>query len=102
MALIRLGMVFRAQHTGKRPGPLAHLIFDCAKRAGPPHTFARLLDELELAAARRELDGPQAAPIEKVDRVWQIITIHTKKGREQISFGTVRNHFTKARKILLA
>lgn len=102
MVLLRLGADFRANHVGKRPGPLAHLIFDCARRAGPPYTFARLLDELELAAARRELHGVAASPVERVDRVWEQVTIHLpKQGRVQVPFSTVRNHMTKAKKILL-
>lgn len=103
MRLIRLGVAFRAQHGGKRPGPLANLILDCAKRAGAPYSFPRLLDELELDAARRELHGVAGSPIEKVDRVWQLLTVHLpKRGRVQVPFGTIQNHLTAARKSLLA
>lgn len=102
LTLIRLGEAFRAQHAGKRPGPLAHLVLDCARRGGPPYTFARLLDELELAAARRELHGEAASPVEKVDRVWQLLTVHLpKRSRVQVPFGTIKNHLSAARKILL-
>lgn len=103
MTLIRLGQRFQENHVGKRPGPLAHLILDCARRAGPPYSFAKLLDELELSAARRELHGVAESPVEKVDRVWQLMTVHLpKRGRVQVPFRTIQNHLTASKKILLA
>lgn len=102
LTLIRLGQKFQAQHTGKRPGPLAKLVLDCARRGGPPFTFAKLLDEMELSAARRELHGEAASPVEKVDRVWQLVTIHLpKQGRVQKPWSTLQNHFTAAKKNLV-
>lgn len=101
LVLLRLGVKFKAQQVGKRPGFLARLVLDCARRAGPPYSFKQLLDELELEAARRELNGEKASPVEKIDRVWQLITIHAPK-RAQIPFGTIRNHLTHAKKTLQA
>lgn len=98
LGLIRIGLRFREQQVGKRPGILSRLVLECARRIGKPYSFAQLLDELELEAARRDLYGEQASPVEKVDRIWQLVTIHTKKGREQKPFGTVRNHLTRAKK----
>lgn len=100
LGLLRMGILFKKQQQGKRPGILSRLVLTCAKRVGPSCSFASLLDELSLEAARRDLHGVQASPVEKVDRIWDLITIHTKRGREQIPFGTVRNHLTDARKIL--
>lgn len=99
--LVRMGVYFKANHIGKRPGALSRLILDCTRRAGPPYTFARLLDELSLEAARRELHGERASPVEKVDRIWELVTIHLpKQGRVQVPFATVRNHLTTAKKII--
>lgn len=97
LGLVRMGLVFQSQQCGRRPGVLANLVLNCARRAGKPHTFAKLLGELEIEAARRELRGEQASPIEKVDRVWQLVTLHTKAGREQKPFGTIRWHLTQAK-----
>lgn len=101
LGLARLGMRFKAQHIGRRPGKLSRLVLDCARRAGPPYTFARLLDELSLEAARRELNGERASPVERVDRIWELITIHVpRQGRVQVPFGTLRNRLTTAKKII--
>ena len=100
--LLRLALIGQAfdQRKGRRPGQLAHLVMDCAKRGGRPFSFEQLLHELELCAARRDLHGESASPVEKVDRVFELMTFHTKKGREQKPFGTLRNHLTKAKKII--
>jgi hypothetical protein len=103
LTLIRLGQRFRMNHVGKRPGALSRLICDCARRGGPPFTFEKLLGELELGAARRELHGEAASLVEKVDRVWGLATVHLpKRGRVQVPFSTLRNHLTQAKNILLA
>ncbi|MDZ4202790.1 MAG: hypothetical protein U1C96_11675 [Gallionella sp.] len=103
ISVIRIGIKFKHQHGGKKPGALSRLVLDCARRAGPPHSFEQLIAEMELSAARRELYGECASPIEKIDRVWQLATIHLpKRGRVQVPFGTVRNHLTSAKKLLSA
>jgi len=104
MELVRIGSKFeRQQHIGKRPGCLAQLVLDCAGRTGPPYSFAQLLDQLELEAARRELDGERASPIEKVDRIWQLVTVHLPgQGRVQKPFKTLQNHLTDSKKKLRA
>lgn len=98
--LVRIGIQFQEQQVGKRPGALSRLILDCSRRIGKPYSFAQLLDELELEAARRNLHGEQASPVEKVDRIFELVTIHLKQVRRQVPFGTVRNHLTKAKNIL--
>jgi len=99
LGLVRIGIRFKTQQVGRRPGTLSLLILDCARTIGRP-TFAKLLKELELHAARRNLHGESASCVEKVDRVWQLVTVHTKQGREQIPFATVRNHLTIAKKTI--
>ena len=100
---VRIGIKFKLQHDGKKPGALSRLVIECARRAGPPYSFEQLIEEMELSAARRDLHGEQASPIEKIDRIWQLATIHLpKRGRVQVPFGTVRNHLTRAKKILCA
>lgn len=100
--LVRIGIKFqRQQHAGKRPGHLAQLVLDCAKSAGPPYSFAQLLDQLELEAARRQLHGERASPVEKIDRIWQLATVHLpKRGRVQVPFKTLQNHLTDTKKKL--
>jgi len=101
MLLLRLGLRFRLQQVGKRPGTLSLLVLDCARRAGPPYSFDQLLDELENEAARRNLCGEQASHVECVNRVWQLATIHLpKQGRVQKTFAVLRWHLTNAKKIL--
>jgi len=101
--LLRLALIGQRfdQRKGKSPGQLAHLVLTCAKRAGRPYSFEQLLHELELEAARRDLYGEAASPVEKVDRVFELMTFHTKNSREQKPFGTLRNHLTRAKKIIL-
>lgn len=101
LLLIRLGQRFRSQQVGKRPGTLSLLVLDCARRAGPPYSFDGLLCQLELLAVQREQEGERASPVEKVSRVWQLLTFHhPRTGRMQIPFSTLRNHLTNAKKIL--
>lgn len=102
LALVRIGIKFeRQQHIGKRPGCLAQLVLDCARRAGPPYSFAQLLDQLELEAARRELHGEQASAVERIDRIWQLATVHLpRRGRVKVPFKTLQNHLTDSKKKL--
>ena len=102
LSLIRLGEQFRAQQVGKRPGPLARLVLDCARRAGPQWSFAAVLDQLELEAARREINGERASPVEKLDRIFELVTLHMKRGRVQVPFASLRRHLTAAKIILRA
>lgn len=103
LGVVRLGLQFQQQHTGKKPGYLANFVLDCAQRAGPPYSFDHLLFEFNRLAAQRESDGERASPVEKVSRSYQLVTLHIpKKGRVQVSFGTLRNHLTAAKKRLAA
>jgi hypothetical protein len=95
MNLVRLGLSFeQQQRLGKRPGFLKGYLL---KLIGQIEnlTFDQLLEELELEAVRRDMHGTEASPIEKVDRVWQIVTYHhPRNGRQQLTFKTIRNKFT--------
>lgn len=97
--LVRLGAKFKAQHRGRRRGSLHRHIVNVVSGMKAPITFAGLLEDLELAAARRELRGVSASPIEKVDRVFELVTFHDPRaGRRQVTFGRLRNIFTSAKK----
>lgn len=101
LGLLRLGVAFNKQHSGKKPGALSRLVLDCARRGGPPYSFAQLLYELQYEAASRQQHGERASPVEKLDRAFQLVTIHLpKQGRRQIDFRIIRNHLTKAKKII--
>lgn len=97
--LLRLGVAFRAQRCGRRLGFFQRYLQDIIDRLGESVTMAGVLEELEVAAARRNLDGPTASPIEKIDRIWQIVTYHhPKRGRVQITFKTLQNKITLCKK----
>lgn len=93
--LVRLGLSFeQQQRLGKRPGFLKGYLLKLLARIENP-TFDRLLEELELEAVRRGMHGDAASPIEKVDRIWQLVTYHhPRTGRQQLTFKTIRNKFT--------
>lgn len=97
--LVRLGLSFRAQQAGKRPGALAGLVLDRARRAGPPYSFAQLLDELETDAA--QVGADVCSPCDSVNRVRELAVFHLPcRGRAEVPFGTLRRHLTTAKIIL--
>lgn len=99
LRLVAVGAAFRAQQRGRRPGFLRRYVAQLAARLPSPPTFAALLDELEFEAARRSLHGEQASPVEKVNRVWELVTIHTPRNDERkVPFKTLRNVLTACRK----
>ena len=105
LELVRIGTKFRQQqHAGRRPGYLHRYIASLVERLDKSSvTFECLLEELEMEAARRNLGADDAAltPVEIVNRVWELMTYHhPKRGRLQVAFGTLRNHFTAAKKQL--
>lgn len=101
LRLVRIGIAFNDQHAGKKPGALHKLVLECARRGGPPYSFEQLLVELGLEAVRRDLYGECASPVEKVDRAMNLVTVHLpKQGERQIDFRIIRNHLTKAKKII--
>lgn len=97
--LLRLGQAFKEQQRGRRPGFLHGFVLQLIKRIEAPVTFAKLLDELQLEATRREMYGEDGRPIEKVNRVWEVVTYHhPRKGAQQVAFKTLRNKFTTCKK----
>jgi hypothetical protein len=93
MNVVRLGLSFQRQQTvGKRPGFLKVYLLKLLPTIEGPVTFDRLLHELELEAARRDMYGTEASPIEKVDRVWELVSFwHPRLGRQQLTFKSIRN-----------
>jgi hypothetical protein len=93
LTLVRLGLSFqKQQNIGKKPGFLKNYLLKLLSSIEGPITFDRLLHELELEAARRDMYGEKASPIEKVDRVWEVVTYHhPRTGRQQLAFRIVRN-----------
>jgi hypothetical protein len=101
LGLVRLGVAFRSQQRGRRPGFLHRHIADAVQGLPAHATFESLLEELELQAVRRDR-GEDAMPVEKVNRVWQLVTYHCpRKGRQQVTFKTLRNIFTSCKKGLI-
>ena len=96
VTLVRLGLSFRKQQRiGKRPGFLKGYLLKLLPTIEDPVAFDRLLQELELEAARRDMYGEEESPIEKVDRIWGIITYHhPRAGRQQLTFKSIRNNLS--------
>lgn len=93
LTLVRLGLSFqKQQRIGKKAGFLKDYLLKLLSTIEGPVTFDRLLQELELEAARRDMYGEEESPIEKVDRIWGLITYHhPRTGRQQLSFKSIRN-----------
>ena len=101
LLLVRLGVKFQQQHGGRGRGFLFKTIKESARRVGPPYRFEQVLEDLESAAIRRSRESEAASPIEKVDRVWELLTYHDpRKGRMQRTFKHARNLLTDCKKIL--
>lgn len=97
LGLIRLGIKFRNQHSGRKRGFLFNYVKRLAAKDGVT-SFGALVGELELEAARRNLYGERASPVEKVDRVWGLVTLHLPgKGEVRRTFHTLENIFSKVR-----
>lgn len=88
--LAELGRRFREHQRGRRPGVLATYVRDAVARL-ETRTFAELVSELEFQALRRNLLGPQASPIEKVNREFETVVYHDRRGRHLASFKRLRN-----------
>jgi hypothetical protein len=100
LELVKLGLRFKKNQFGGKPRYFSKYLVSIVKDIQKP-TFKNILYQLELESARRGLHGEKASPVEKVDRIWELVTYHDpKKGRVQMPFGTLRNHLTKAKKKL--
>ena len=97
LGLVRIGLRFREQQCGRRTDAFTRYVVGLVAELPKP-TFAGLLERLDLEASRRAAYGEHASPVEKVDRVWQLLTIHCpRRGRIQITFSTLRNKLTSAK-----
>lgn len=98
--LVELGRAFRGQQVGRRRGFLAKYLQGVHDAGSDDMTFDDFLDKLDYASHLRARHGANVGPVEKVDRVWRLMTYHTPGGqREQVTFKTLQNHFTACRKI---
>lgn len=99
LGLVRIGVAFKTQHHGRRPGFLHQYISSIVERMEAPVTFEKMLEELELEAARRNLHGEEGKPVEIVNRVWALVVYHhPTKGRQQVTFKTLKNILTFCKK----
>lgn len=99
LALVRIGLKFRAQHTGKRPGFLHRYIAGLVAARAGRMSFADLLLELGYQARRRELLGELESPVERVDVEWALMTYHCPaRGRCQVTFKRLENLLTAVKK----
>lgn len=100
LAIIELGLKFKKAQSGRSVDYFGRYLDGVIQRLHSP-TFKNLLEELELEAARRDMYGVRASPIEKVDRVWELVTFHSKKERLQMPFSTLRNRLTQSKKRII-
>ena len=103
VCLIRLGVQFRSQQAGRRPGALTRYLVNLVRGFGPACTFEQLLDCLEREAALHNIDTGAAGTIsvENVNRVMEVVIFHDpRKGADEVPFGTLRNRLTATKKIL--
>lgn len=103
LGLVRIGVKFKQQHhAGRRPGFLHGYIVGIVGRMESPETFERLLEELEFEASRRNQvePGEPLSPVESVNRVWETVRFqHPSRGENEITFATLRNYLTEAKRI---
>lgn len=98
--LVEMGRKFRGQQVGRRRGFLAKYLQGVHDAGRGGMTFDDFLDALDDASHLRARLGAKAGPVEKVDRVWCLMTYHAPGGqRVQVTFKTLQNHFTACRKI---
>ena len=101
LGLIRIGIKFyQNHHAGGHPGFLRRYITGIVTSMAPPMTFERLLVELEIQAARRNLagTGDDLPPVESVNRAREEIVYYEKKKERIAQFSYLRNIFTQAKK----
>ena len=98
LVIIRQGMPFaEQQRMGKRPEFLHRYVAGIVAGMERP-TFENLLYELALAATRRAAGDGRGEPIESVSRSFELLTYHHPiKGRQQVTFGRLRNILTAAK-----
>lgn len=101
MMLVRLAIPFARQQCGKRHGYLHHYLVGMVGGMDGRPSFEKLLDELTLAAQRRDCSDGRHEPIERVSRSMEVLIYHDPiYGEKEIDFGTLRNRLTAAKKAL--
>lgn len=96
LGLVRLALPFAAQHCGKRPGALAQLVLDTARRCGSPYSFRQLIDALEDEAVTYGTDGKGV--VDGVNRVRETVGICLpSREYRDVPFSTLRRHLTAAK-----
>lgn len=88
-ALVGLGLAFRAQHRGRRPGVLRRHVAAVVARMPAPRTFDALLTELEFDALRGRLQG--STPILRVDRREEVVRYIEHGVELECGFRRLRN-----------
>lgn len=100
MRLLRLGAKFD-RRMGKQPGYLHHYLVGMVGGMDGRPSFEKLLDELTLAAQRRDCSDGRHEPIERVSRSMEVLIYHDPiYGEKEIDFCTLRNRLTAAKKAL--
>lgn len=99
LGLLRIAAPFAAQQrVGKRPEFLRNYIAGIVAEMKDPPTFENLRDELMLAATRRAAGDGKHEPIERVSESFELVIYHhPTRGRQQVTFGHVRNLLTAAK-----
>jgi hypothetical protein len=100
LGLIRIGVKFAAQHTGRKHGFLHNYLLGLARGMGGELSFERLLLRLRHEALKRELLGDEASPVEEIDEGFKMLAYYDPRlGRRQITLCTLRNKWSKVREI---
>lgn len=100
LGLVRIGLAFKTQQRGRRPDCLTKYITGLVQQL-PQSTLTGLLERLDVEAARRDKFGERSSPVEKLDRVWHLLTWHhPRRGRIHVPFGTLKKKLTAAKKTI--
>ncbi len=86
--LVTIGLAFREQQRGRRPGVLRRRVVEIVGAMQDP-TFDALLVELELDALRHRLGGD--SPILRVDRAEEVIRYVERGIEREAGFRRLRN-----------
>ena len=96
LGLIRIGLKFQAQQTGRKPDAVTQYIALLVKQL-PQASFANLLEKLEAESSRHDAAAGECI-CTKVNRVHEVSTFfHPIRGIIEMPFGTLRNKFTQTK-----
>ena len=102
LGLIRIGLAFKTQQTGRKPDAVTQYIALLVKQL-PQASFANLLEKLEAESARHDAAAGECI-CAKVNRVHEVSTFfHPKRGEEvDVPFGTLKKKLTFAKKTIMS